>query len=61
MKPHAIYCIWTFPLAKLSGLNQGRLSLMVNKKIEPTQGERKKLEQFFEIPASDLLEEVTND
>jgi transcriptional regulator with XRE-family HTH domain len=46
-------------LARLSGLNQARISLITNAKVEATRGEKKKLEQFFELPSQDLLEEVT--
>jgi len=47
-------------LAKLSGLNQARILLITNGKVEATRGEQKKLENFFELPTQDLLEEVDN-
>jgi len=33
---------------------------MTNGKIQPTKGEKRKLETFFEIPTEDLFEEVDN-
>jgi predicted XRE-type DNA-binding protein len=40
------------------GLHQSRLSLIINKKAEPNEVEKKLLSNVFELPITVLLEEV---
>ena len=45
-------------LARKLSLNQGRLSALISGKRKPTDKEAKMLEQFFELPANILFQEV---
>jgi ribosome-binding protein aMBF1 (putative translation factor) len=46
-------------LARWLGLNQGRLSAIVNRKVRPTLAEQRKLERAFKnLPIRLLLEDL---
>jgi transcriptional regulator with XRE-family HTH domain len=47
-----------YRLAKITPLNQARISLILNRKSLPTEKEIKILEQFFKLPIENLLEKI---
>ena len=45
--------------ASRMGINNGRLSSIINRKVEPNSNDRRKLETYFHAPIELLLEKET--